>query len=335
MFICLSFFPRLAESDGSDTLIPEISSVRSKVTSKSTHSKQKTLFDVVSSKRGRGGGGRGRGGRGRGRGGRGKQATTSRTKDALLVKTEKLSDGEGTSLSKVKEESAEEDVDGENKATAAESTSAETRLKAEDSLGGIAGKVATLKLKTLSCVVPPDVGVSNSTSSSSEAAAPPEGSKVKNDVTGRRGRGRGRKRTVASRQTSGAGISPAGKISHAPSAAASIVADTAALLEEDESPDLLYREDDQSDHTKKSCDNEETESEHSLSTASSTSLDTSQSGRGRKGRGRGGASKRGKASTATPRRKSTETTAKSRKTPPRTDVVLLKHPFTFSLMQFH
>lgn len=206
-----------------------------------------------------------------------------------------------------------------------------TKLKPVDSIGGISGRVANLRLKTLSCVLPPnEVGVSNS-SSYDEPAKPSAGTKIKRGVTAnKRGRGRGGRRTSSRRDVETV-ISPSKTISEATSAD-TVVADTADLLQEEESPDLpsLGVRDGQSNRGNKSHDHEEegdkrsdrTNESHdneeegggdrsSLSTASSPSLNSSQSGRGKRGRGRGGASKRGKGSTATPKRKSSGAAPKS------------------------
>ncbi len=300
------------ESDGSDSLFPELSSLGSKGVGGSKHSRQKTLFEAVSSKRGRGRGGR----RGRGR-----KVTVTRKAGTRIDEpsvegdTEDKKPIESKSDAREKAEptvtlKTEEDTDKKNEATTADDAT-KSELKTLDSIGGISGKVANLRLKTLSLVTPDTASssgdiVTDGTSaiahaSKNEIAAASEGVKVKEQGS-KRGRGRGRKRTT-SRQTSGAGIGRPRTITEATSAAA-IAADTVDLLQEEESPDLPFltkNEDDVND-----------QSDHSVSTTSTASLESSHSGRGRKGKGRGGASKRGRA-TATPRRKSTETAPKARK----------------------
>ena len=261
--------------------------------------------------------------RGKGRGGRrgqGRKATVTRKAGTRIDEPSGTEGDTGDkkhveSKSEVREETTEptlnlkteEDTDKkENKATTT-GDATKSELKTLDSIGGISGKVANLRLKTLSLVTP------DTASGGGETAAASEGAKVKEEGS-KRGRGRGRKRTT-SRQTSGAGIGRSQTITETTSAAA-MVADTADLLQEEESPDLpfLSKREDQSDHTIKPHDHEDDandQSDHSVSTTSTASLESSHSGRGRKGKGRGGASKRGRAA-ATPRRKSTETTPKTR-----------------------
>lgn len=310
------------ESDSSDSLIPELSSLGSKGIGK--RSKQKTLFDVVSSQRGRGRGGR----RGRGR-----KATVTRkagtridepldegdTKDKKLV--ESKSDARTETTEPTLDLKTEEDADKKNKVTT-DGDAAISELKTLDSIGGISGKVANLRLKTLSLVVPDtatsgeianDGGASATIArdSKNETAASSEGVKVKEQGS-KRGRGRGRRRTT-SRQTSGAAIGRSKTITEATSTAA-VAADTVDLPEEEESPDLPF--------LSKTEDDTNDQSDHSISTTSTTSLESSHSARGRKGKGRGGASKRGRAA-ATPRRKSTETAPKARKKASRSFSILL------------
>ena len=295
------------ESDSSDGLIPELSSLESKGVGGSKRSRQKTLFEAVSSQRVRGRGGR----RGQGR-----KVTITRkagtridepsgegdTEDKKHV--ESNSDVKGEATEPTLDLKTEEDTDKMNKATTA-GDATKSELKTLDSIGGISGKVANLKLKTLSLVTP------DTASDGDETAAASEGARVKEEGR-KRGRGRGRKRTT-SRQTSGAGIGRSRTITETTSAAA-IAADTADLLQEEESPDLpfLSKKEDQSDKPHDHEDDANDQSDHSVSTTSTASLESSHSGRGKKRKGRGGASKRGRAA-ATPRRKSTETTPKTRK----------------------
>lgn len=298
------------ESDSSDSLIPELSGLGSKGIGKC--SKQKTLFDVVSSQRGRG-----RGGRRGGRRGRGRKATVTRKAGTRIDEPSGEGDTEEKkpveSKSDVRTETAEptldlkteEDADKKSKVTT-DGDATISKLKTLDSIGGISGKVANLRLKTLSLIVPDtassgeivnDGGASATIAhdSKNEIAASSEGVKVKEQGS-KRGRGRGRRRTT-SRQTSSKTITEA-------TSTAAIAANTVDLPEEEESPDLPF--------LSKNEDDTNDQSDHSISTTSTASLESSHSGRGRKGKGRGGASKRGRAA-ATPRRKSTETTPKARK----------------------
>jgi hypothetical protein len=295
------------ESDSSDSLFP--ANLGSKGVGRSKRSRQKTLFEAVSSQRGRGRGGRC---------GRGRKATVTRKAGTRIDEPSVEGDTEDKkptdSKSDVKGEKAEptvslkteEDTDKTNKAsTTGDATKSE--LKTLDSIGGISGKVANLRLKTLSLVTPDMAGsggeiVTDGASativhaSKNETAAASEGVKVKEQGS-KRGRGRGRKRTTSRR------IGQPRTITEATSAAA-IAADTVDLLQEEESPDLPF--------LSKNEDNVNDQSDHSVSTTSTASLESSHSGRGRKGKGRGGASKRGRA-TATPKRKSTEAAPKARK----------------------
>ena len=312
------------ESDNSDSLIPELSSLGSKGIGGSKRSRQKTLFEAVTSQRGRGRGGR----RGQGR-----KSTVTR-KAGTRIDEPLLGDHEGetedkkevasksdvrgeTTKSALSQKTEKDVVDKKNEATTADDAE-RSELKTLDSIGGISGKVANLRLKTVGLVVPDtasgDGESGNALKNKTAATFDHEEVKVKEEGS-KRGRGRGRKRT-SSRRTTGAGIGQSQTITETTSAAA-IAADTAELLQEEESPDLpfLNKKEDQLDHTNKSHDHEEDandQSDHSVSTTSTASLESSHSGRGRKGKGRGGASKRGRA-TATPKRKSTETTPKARK----------------------
>ena len=297
------------ESDGSDDIIPDLPRLGSKGIGGSNHSRQKTLFETVSSQRGRGRGSR----RGQGRKALTTRKGASKTEEPLGTgetegKKEVQESKTGVKRETALDLKAQKDTDKNNKTTA--DGEAKNDLKAVDSIGGISGKVANLGLNSLTLATPSTINERDglaSADASNETAATSEGAEVKRE------RGRGRKGT-ASRQTRGTRIGQSKPITED-----KIDADSANfLLEEEESPDLpvLSKTEYQLDHTNMSHDHEGDAndlSDHSISSTPTSSLELSHGRRGGKGKGRGGASKRGKAAAAR-RSKSTETTPKTRKT---------------------